>query len=114
MIRSVGHPSTWKVPSMPGPKPVSAEHPQFARGDLVRLKSGSPHMVVEIVAGETGRVISCVWWNAITGRPEMGVFYPDSLKHVPRADTPDRKPNPQADSNLSALARRAIPTDQAK
>jgi uncharacterized protein YodC (DUF2158 family) len=63
----------------------------FKPGDIVRLKSGGPPMVVdEIDKKQTPTIIACLWFDG--SQLEDGEFSPTSLVLV--ADTPVAAPAP--------------------
>ena len=56
-----------------------ADNQEFASGDIVRLKSGSPAMTV-LWYTTNGEEIGCHWWNRATSKFEIQKFDPTSLK----------------------------------
>lgn len=50
---------------------------KFKEGDVVRLKSGSPKMTIEIVDLKSG-IVRCTWFINET-ETNSGDFYPESL-----------------------------------
>jgi uncharacterized protein YodC (DUF2158 family) len=51
-------------------------------GDVVRLKSGGPHMTVQIVGGP---LVYCVWFHAgATNNERTGAYLIEMVEKVPK------------------------------
>ena len=53
---------------------------KFAIGDIVKLKSGGPEMIVRVVPDVVGKIYTCQWF--VGKKLEQGSFPQDSLEQV--------------------------------
>jgi uncharacterized protein YodC (DUF2158 family) len=63
---------------------------EFAKGDLVELKSGGPKMtVVKVERQILGGSVTCAWFHE--DKLQHGVFEPETIRRVDTQETPSNR-----------------------
>jgi len=65
---------------------------EIKKGDVVELKSGGPHMTVEIPRDDVG-LVACSWFNK--GEHCSQSFVPEALRVVPDNEQGREMPKPR-------------------